>query len=94
MKRSFDFRTESYTRYKYWKKVLEDKGIHYEQRTLGITTDNAVYVLTIEAEDDLKYENESEVSDWELCDDNLVNLKYICGLLCIPYEQIKFVYSE
>ena len=93
MKRSFEFRTESLTRYKYWKKVLEEKGIHYEQRTIGIMVD-AVYVLTIEAEDDLKYENESEVSEWELYGSNLANLKYICGLLCIPYEDVKYIYSE
>lgn len=93
MKRSFEFRTESHTRYKYWKKVLEEKGIHYEQRTIGIMAD-AVYVLTIETEDDLRYENESEVSDWELYSDNFANLKYICGLLCIPYEDVKYIYSE
>ena len=94
MNRTFEFRTESEARYKYWKKILNDKKIRYEQHTIGNGIVYTIHALTIIAEDDLKYENESEVSDWELRGDDYANLKYICNLLCIPYEDVKFIYSE
>ena len=90
--RKFEFRTGSITRCKKWESILQEKGIKYEDRAstlCGSTT----YIFTIQADDEY-YADETDISDWELYGSNFANLKYICGLLCIPYDDVTLNYRE
>lgn len=91
MLKTFEFRTESSIRSGKWESILKEKGIKYNHELKMLA--NFVHIFTIQAEDQY-YTNETNMSDWELYDDHSANLKYICGLLCIPYEDVKFTYKE